>query len=87
MVWLDRLLWVLGQGCAGQGWSDLCKLSIQHATTVLTQSLASGLTLLQPNFWTFYTWITCLLNHKQEIEYEWPYFMNDTCSLMTNVGT
>ena len=62
MVWLDRLLWVLGQGCAGQGWSDLCKLCIQHATTVLTQSAAaSGLTLLQLNFWTaslFYPWIT-----------------------------
>ena len=48
MVWLDRLLWVLGQGCAGQGcagqgWSDLCKLCtcIQHVTTVLTQFAAA----------------------------------------------
>ena len=99
MVWLDRLLWVLGQGCAGQGCAGQgrvtcvnCVFTYNHTvltqwlnplTTVLTQSAAArGLTLLQPNFWTFslsYTWITCLLNRlwdsKEEIEFEWPYFM------------
>ena len=68
MVWLDRLLWVLVKGVC-----DLCKLCIQHATTVLTLSAAMqwyflvtlGLLSLRNHLW----------DHKQEIKFEWPYFM------------
>ena len=74
-------------GVCWSGESDLCKLSIQHATTVLTQSAAaSGLTLLQPNFgYLTLGLLNHLWDHKQEIEFEWPYFMIHV--VMTNVGT